>query len=347
MTARLERRYRRLLWAYPKAYRDHRGAEMVGTLLDLAEAGDGGPGFRLSAHLILAGLRQRFRLSARRPLAWLGALLAAVALGAFGAAGGTWLGWQTAASIPSDVSLRALNAAMTGMPAPAAVYTDLSAMKGPGTLVRADGTSDYSADRVRSALTSAGWRITSFREEDGAIVVGDLRDGQDVPAKSVYYTATKGALKLQGDGTVIVGGADRGLAGQASYGTEVWPREPAVVRPLTIAGLVAGALAGWLLAVAAAARLSRSGRLRRWLAAGLSAAGLAAIAVPAYQHYRDAYQVMVYAQGSPYPYIVDGPRDAGLTLTCTVIGLLAIAAAVALARTRRTPAPLIAVADSD
>ncbi len=92
-----ERRFRRLLRAYPRAYRDSHGAEILTTLLDLAEAGRGRPGPGQLLHLVLCGLRQRFRLPAGRPAAWMAALLAAVALGAFGSAAGTWVGWQAAA----------------------------------------------------------------------------------------------------------------------------------------------------------------------------------------------------------------------------------------------------------
>jgi hypothetical protein len=342
MSGRLERRYRRLLLAYPKAYRGRRGTEMVTTLLEMAEAGRPDRGQAL--HLVLCGLRQRFRLPAGRPLAWAGAVLAAVALGAFGAAGGTWLGWQTAAPVPSDGELRALNAAMTGMPAPAAVYRERSAMQGPNAGVRADGTSDYSAERLRAALDSAGWRITSFREYDGSTTVDFTDDSQGVriPTGFISYTATRGGLKLVGNGAVVIGGADRGLAGRASYGTTVWPVEAPAVRPLTVAGLLGGVLAGWLLAAAFAARLRRSGGLDRELATLLCGAGLAASAVPAYQHYRDAYQVMVYAHGSPHPYIVYGPAETGLFLFSTVAGLLALIGAFAAARPRRAPATLAA-----
>jgi hypothetical protein len=339
----LERRYRRLLRAYPRAYRNQHGTEMVTTLLDMAETGR--PSRGQAWHLVLCGLRQRFRLPARRPLAWAGALLAAVVLGSFGAATGTWLGWQTAASVPSDRELRALNAAMTGMPAPAAIYKEPSAMKGPSTLVRADGTSDYSAGRVRAALTAAGWRITSFHERDGAVLTDIGKSPVEavrVPTGDLDYTATKGRLKLAGSGSVITGGADRGLAGQASYATEVWPRESAAVRPLTIAGLVGGALAGWLLAAAFAYRVRGSGRRRRWVATASSTVALVAAAAPAYALYRDAYQVMVYAHGSPYPYIVYSADDHIPVLTWTVIGLLAVAAALFAAQPRRTSAVLSA-----
>jgi hypothetical protein len=328
MSGRVERRYRRLLWAYPRAYREHRGVEMVTTLLEMAEAGGGRLSRGLALHLVLCGLRQRFRLPAGRPLAWAGALLAAVVLGAFGAMGGTWLGWQTAASVPSDRELHALNAAMTGMPTPAAVYKEPSAMKGPNTLVRADGTTNYSAERIRAALTSAGWRITSFHERDGAVLANVGEGLEEVPIRIVDYTATRGGLKLAGDGSVITGGADRGLAGQASYATDLWPREAAAVRPLTIAGLFGGVLAGWLLAAAFAYRVRRCGRRRRWTATVLSTVAVAAAAVPAYALYRDAYQVMVYAHGSPHPYIVYSPGEERPVLTWTVIGLLAIVAAL-------------------
>lgn len=133
------------------------------------------------------------------------------------------------------------------------------------------------------------------------------------------YTATRGDLKLAGDGSVITGGADHGLAGQASYATEVWPREAAAARPLTIAGLIAGALGGWLLAAAFAYRVRGSGRLRRWVATALCTVAFSAAAVPTYVHYRDAYQVMVYAHGSPYPYIVYRPSDEIPIGTWTVI----------------------------
>jgi hypothetical protein len=336
MSGRWERRYQRLLWAYPRAYRNHRGVEMLTTLLEMAEAGPGRPRRGQAVHLFLCGVRQRFRLPAGRPLAWVGALLAAVVLGAFGAVGGTWLGWQPAASVPSDRELRTLNAAMTGMPAPAAVYHDRSAMKGPNPVVRADGTSDYSAERIRAALAAAGWRITSFHERDGAILLPDagesLAAAERIATREVAYTATKGGLKLAGDGSVLTGGAGRGLTGQASYRLDIWPTEAAAVRPLTIAGMLGGALAGWLLAAAFAHRVRRSGRTRRQVASVLCGVGLAAAAFPAYQQYRAAYQVLVYAHGSPRPYIVDGPDDVRLTLLRAVVGLLALLAAFAAAR---------------
>jgi hypothetical protein len=55
----LARRYRRLLVAYPRAYRTRRGDELVATLLDVAEPGRRVPRLGDSVDLIASGLRRR------------------------------------------------------------------------------------------------------------------------------------------------------------------------------------------------------------------------------------------------------------------------------------------------
>ncbi|MEW2377606.1 hypothetical protein AB0883_16110 [Micromonospora sp. NPDC047812] len=57
----LERRYHRLLRAYPAGYRRARGAEIVGTYLDLAGPGRRWPSPADAADLLRGGLRQRLR----------------------------------------------------------------------------------------------------------------------------------------------------------------------------------------------------------------------------------------------------------------------------------------------
>ncbi|SIQ45047.1 hypothetical protein [Micromonospora avicenniae] len=57
----LERRYLRLLLAYPTGYRRSRGAEIVGTYLDLAAPGRRWPSLADAADLLRGGLRQRLR----------------------------------------------------------------------------------------------------------------------------------------------------------------------------------------------------------------------------------------------------------------------------------------------
>ncbi|MEV6847966.1 hypothetical protein [Actinoplanes sp. NPDC051411] len=319
-----ERHYRRLLWAYPRPYRDHRGAEILTTLLEMAEDGRR-PGF----HLIFAGLRQRFRLPARRPLAWMAALLAAAVLGGFGAAAGTWIAWRTASAVPSDPQMRALNAALTGVPTDAGLFHDTSAQQGPSVLILADGTAAWSASRIRDTLTGAGWRITSFQQSEARTTPREDTD-TSFPTTFGTWTATSGGLKMHGSAQVIAGSPFTGAAFYADfYRLTVWPAEPAVLRPLTIAGTVAGLLAGWLLAAALA---------HRRLATAAATAGFAAATVIAFQFYREAYAVMAYAHGSPDPNNVDVSRGGTSTLICTVAGLLTVLAAVIAARTRRRSA---------
>src|SRR5258705_3934677 len=56
----LERRYRRLLIAYPPAYRLARGDELVGTLPDVAPPGRRWPDLGDAVDVVGAGLRRRF-----------------------------------------------------------------------------------------------------------------------------------------------------------------------------------------------------------------------------------------------------------------------------------------------
>lgn len=76
MSAALERRYRRLLLAYPAAYRRERGAEILDTLLESAAPGQRRPGAREVAALLLGGLRVRAGAHRQRRPAdvWLGGL---------------------------------------------------------------------------------------------------------------------------------------------------------------------------------------------------------------------------------------------------------------------------------
>ncbi len=85
----MERCFRLLLRLYPKAYRDARGAEMLGTLLDAAESGRSRPVGREVAALLLGALRARSGADAARSAGqlWLSACrIAALLLVAHAAA---------------------------------------------------------------------------------------------------------------------------------------------------------------------------------------------------------------------------------------------------------------------
>ncbi|GIH75121.1 hypothetical protein Plo01_15500 [Planobispora longispora] len=56
-----ERRCRRLMRAYPPRFREHRGEELLGTLLDIAVPGQLRPSLRDSLDIVRGGLRARLR----------------------------------------------------------------------------------------------------------------------------------------------------------------------------------------------------------------------------------------------------------------------------------------------
>lgn len=63
----LERRYRRLLACYPRAFRRENSEEILAVLLACAQDGQRRPGFAASADLIRGALRMRLRLACEPP----------------------------------------------------------------------------------------------------------------------------------------------------------------------------------------------------------------------------------------------------------------------------------------
>jgi hypothetical protein len=108
MNRRTERHYARLLRLYPKTYRDQRGAEMLATLLDAAEAGRARPAYREIAALIVGALRIRTGATVTSPpgRAWLSALRVAVLL----------VVADTTAQVASYVSPIRISVLLTGGP---------------------------------------------------------------------------------------------------------------------------------------------------------------------------------------------------------------------------------------
>ncbi|UWP86457.1 hypothetical protein [Dactylosporangium fulvum] len=107
MTGPLARRYRRRMFAYPRAYRRSRGDELLGTLLEAAPPGRTRPTLRETADLVRHGLRARIgRPASRSVVLW--AVLATVISGVFGAAFATRLAWETARPLPSAAEAEAM-----------------------------------------------------------------------------------------------------------------------------------------------------------------------------------------------------------------------------------------------
>ncbi|MEN3610069.1 GlsB/YeaQ/YmgE family stress response membrane protein [Plantactinospora sp. ZYX-F-223] len=83
--SRLERRYRRLLHAYPSRYRSSRGDELVGTYLDLVDQDRRWPSRHDAVDVLRGGLRQRLREQGALGLAASVPIAATIAVGTLAA----------------------------------------------------------------------------------------------------------------------------------------------------------------------------------------------------------------------------------------------------------------------
>ncbi|GIF41387.1 hypothetical protein Axi01nite_56980 [Actinoplanes xinjiangensis] len=242
----LERIYRRLLHAYPRSYRRTHGAEIVTTLLEMAEPGRRRPRPADAWHLLASGLRHRFRLPAHRPLALIAAVLALLAGGALGAAAGSWAGVQTFAGLPPAEPARALHAQAAGLPPGTTVPVSVNLLPPDADPVPMWwGTSStgtvWDGEQARARLAADGWQVDPLTTTDR------LATGTAAPEHG--FQAVRDGLRL----TVT------GEAGSVS--TDLAPYDTGGLLPLIAAGLLTGAVTGWLIAAAVARHRSRPAAL--------------------------------------------------------------------------------------
>lgn len=263
----LERWYRRLLWIYPIGYRRSHGDEILTMLMDCAEPGRRMPARADVVDLVRGAVRQWFRLPVGLS-AVVAAVLAAVVLGAVGAAGGSWLAWQTATDLPSDAA--ALRTADTAAGAPlAAPHVDRR------EYMRADwrgvhvanphelGFPNWTIEAAQARLQADGWtlgRVDPRYENNTLMNDGRQRfeAARDGLALQVYaHTAPETA------GTIVV--------------IFVGPAAPSWEAGAILLGWLVGAITGWLLTGWAIYRLRRRALPRRMVALvlGLTALWLA------------------------------------------------------------------------
>ncbi|MFC4068506.1 hypothetical protein [Actinoplanes subglobosus] len=233
----LERFYRRLLHAYPRAYRHRYGTEIVTTLLEMAEPGQRHPKPADAWHLLASGLRQRLRLPAGRPLTRIAAILALLAGGALGAAAGSWAAVQTFAGLPAPAQADALHRQVTGTTAADTnpMYTDAAGVPLWWSISSTDRIWD--GEQARARLTADGWQTGPLTATD--------RFATSSQAPEHGFAATRDGLTLTvtGEGAAVV--------------TDLAPHDPGQLLPMIAAGLTLGALTGWLTAAAVARRRSR------------------------------------------------------------------------------------------
>jgi hypothetical protein len=245
----LERRYRRLLLAYPFDYRELRAEEMVATLLEDAAPGQRRPTWAEAADLVVGGVRQRLRVPAL-PGLWVAAALSALIFAAVAGAAAAQLGWMAAGALPDDATVTRLVITAFG-PQPGAVTTRRDETFGyqePGALVFL-GDDTYAAGYVRvagypdgqhsiedaaAALGRAGWRVNPVREGSDGIIL----------------TATTARLALEAH----LRSTDNRLV------VDVRRAAPRTVAPLAVMGWIGGAIAGWMFAGVLARRSVRQER---------------------------------------------------------------------------------------
>jgi hypothetical protein len=222
--------------AYPARIRRKHGAELIDTLVEMA--GHGGRPTRADRSLLmLDGLRERFRLPVRRPLALVAAVLALLVGGALGAAAGSWLGTFGYHTLPDGEALAKRVLSSTASGSTSDFYLEAGGVVTAGTDIRA------AAESARRKLATEGWRA-------GPIEAGDGSDGVLV---NVHFAAETTGARLD-----VYAYPD---AGSAPYiDITGWPQRPAAYLPLTIAGAMLGLIAGWLTAVALAHRIRAATR---------------------------------------------------------------------------------------
>ncbi|MFC5002825.1 hypothetical protein ACFPIJ_33980 [Dactylosporangium cerinum] len=323
-TNELERRYRRLLRWYPRAFRKDVGAELVTTLLDAAEPGQRRPSRRAVADLVKGGLRQRFRLPigiAPRVVA----VLAALVVGAMGAAAGGWSAWLTSPGLPGDAEAKQIIGTAMGVPYDHGLNRSVGLLGGlvppesssPAYVGNAESRDvpGSTTDVVARRLTAAGWKI---------------RPAADPPLGSAGP-----ALSASRDGLVIwVRWMDIPASAEPPrtfLSIEIVQDEPALAPAGLTAGWLIGALGGWLFAAATIYRIRRQGLVVQVLAALLTTGALALFLLPTLVAY-----LGLWSLGQPERYLQ--PPWAGYVLSplhwLTLLGLAATTTLIALSLIR-------------
>jgi hypothetical protein len=289
----LERAYRRLLRAYPGSYRRRHGAEIVTTLLEMAEPGQRRPGRGEVWHLVASGLRQRFRLPAGRPLAWVFAVLALLIGGGLGAAAGSWAAEQTFADVPAAAAARAQLESLA--PQRTRETTVMADQGSPwlGTQAHAytsvSGLGGWDAEQARRQLAAEGWQVGPITHPDEYSVMEVREDGTAVPSETetAVFRAERDGLAVEVVGVLT--------EHTGSVTTQTWAIGNASLLPLVVACGLAGMAAGWLVAAAVTRRLRHQATGRRWTVAGAATGGVLMLALPTVAFYGNVIRAFDYA----------------------------------------------------
>jgi hypothetical protein len=259
----LDIRYRRLMFAYPREYRRHRGAEIASTLAEMAPEGRRWPRGRDAVSLLRHGMRAR--LGRPRSRIIVPVALLAVLIGGFASAGlGARVGWigsgpmtdSTASALASELQRNGADVAYLGTaPAHDGAFTPSPTELGWPTTSQGSVT-----PQVEAALTKSGWRVTrrngdavTLRRGSTAVAIDDIRpvihyedivrDGTPCPP-STYWTPHLASVTC----VVPVGTPDHsGIAFAVTvYRVTPWPVPVLMVAFGLIGAVLTYLLVGWI-----------------------------------------------------------------------------------------------------
>jgi hypothetical protein len=263
---RLERRYRRLLWAYPIGHRRAHGEEMLTMLMDSAEPGRSVPARADVLDLIRGAVRQWFRLPIGRT-AVVAAVLTAVILGAVGAGVGSWLAWRTAAPLPSDTAALRTAEVVAGTAMTAPYVSRMAGRREPYPEAHVFDPpherqlANWTLQQAQARLRADGWTLGAVREHILKV------DGEPSERRVREFQATRGDHKLHAVG-------DTGASGTNVH-VGIYPVTPAGEPGAIVVGWLAGAVTGWLLTGFVSYRLRGRTPARRLTALALGVIGVA------------------------------------------------------------------------
>jgi hypothetical protein len=244
-----------LLAAFPARLRRRHGPELIATMAEVS--GPTGPTRADRWHLMADGLRERFRLPPRQPLAVVAAVLTLLIGGALGAVAGSWVGMWTFPKMPAAGPI--VSQALGSDAAPPTVYPNGLWMDSMSTLNPGLDPTKAAGD-AHDRLAAAGWKPTSVQVSGGT-------DG-------IHFRRAEFRAEKSGTGLEVT----------AYYGDDSlvdvhgWSLQPATYVPLVLIGTVLGLLAGWLAGAALSYRIA--GARRRRSSAVLAGAGLALLLIP-------------------------------------------------------------------
>ena len=285
-------RYRRLLLGYPRQYRRSRGDEIVATLLDLAPADRTRPTVREAVNLVRHGLRCRLgRPNSRSVVVW--AALTAIVSGLLTGAFATRLAWETARPLPTKAAATDLFSGLFGQdmtgnvgvdPAMFVIYgqplgrdnvhllfsVDAGEYEQGRAAAGLNGPMEVNhqdlVDATRARLQANGWRVSDVITRNR---VGCTGCDESTLPKSAVFAARRADDVLNfeislGDArprTPKPGVADDGIETYAYV--ELTRANPPAVYPFGVAGVLLGAVLGWLVFGWASRRLEGRGALLR------------------------------------------------------------------------------------